>query len=71
LAQIKAFLDGTNEVAFRVPKEDRNAFIERLFKCFGYAAHGRTDKGVLLRYIKRMTRLSSQQVTRLVAQYRK
>ena len=71
LAQIKAFLDGTNEVAFRVPKEERNAFIERLFKRFGYAAHARTDKGVLLRYIERMTGLSRQQVTRLVAQYRK
>lgn len=71
LAQIKAFLDGTNEVAFRVPKDERNAFIERVFKCFGYAAHGRADKGTLLRYIERMTGLSRQQVTRLVAQYRK
>jgi hypothetical protein len=27
LAQIKAFLDGTSEVAFQVPKEERNQFI--------------------------------------------
>ena len=71
LAQIKAFLDGTTEVAFRVPKDERNQFIERIFKRFGYAPHGRADKGVLLRYIERMTGLSRQQVTRLVAQYRK
>jgi len=71
LAQIKAFLDGTTEVAFRVPKDERNQFIERVFKRFGYAPHGRLDKGVLLRYIERMTGLSRQQVTRLVAQYRK
>ena len=71
LAQVKVFLDGTSEVAFRVPKEYRNAFIERVLKRFGYAPHGRVDRGVLLRYIERMTGLSRQQVTRLVARYRK
>ena len=71
LEQIKAFLDGTSEVAFRVPKEGRNPFIERVLKRFGYAPHGRIDKGVLLRYIERMTGLSRQQVTRLVRQYRR
>ena len=71
LDQIKAFLDGTSEVVFRVPKEGRNPFIERVLKRFGYAPHGRADKGVLLRYIVRMTGLSRQQVTRLVRQYRK
>lgn len=71
LEQIKVFLDGTSEVAFRVPKEGRNPFIERVLKRFGYALHGRADKGVLLRYIERMTGLSRQQVTRLVGKYRK
>src|ERR1017187_3006259 len=71
LAQIKAFLEGTSEVSFRVPKDERNQFIERVFKRFGYAPNGRADKGVLLRYIERMTGLSRQQVTRLVRQYRK
>jgi transposase InsO family protein len=71
LEQIKVFLGGTSEVAFRIPKEERNPFIERVLKRFGYAPHGRTDKGVLLRYIERMTGLSRQQVTRLVRRYRK
>ena len=69
LSQIKAFLDGTSEVTFRVFKGERNQFIERVFKRFGYAPHGRVDRGVLLRYIERMTGLSRQQVTRLVRQY--
>jgi len=30
LAQIKEFLDGTTEVAFREPKAERNTFIERV-----------------------------------------
>jgi hypothetical protein len=71
LEQIRVFLDGTSEVAFRVPKEDRNPFIERVLKRFGYAPHGRVGRGILLRYIERMTGLSRQQVTRLVGQYRK
>ena len=71
LEQIKAFLDGTSEVAFRIPKDERNQFIERVFKQFGYSPRGKADKGLLLRYIERMTGLSRQQVTRLVAQYRK
>lgn len=71
LVQIKAFLDGTSEVAFRIPKEERNQFIERVLKRFGYAPHRREDKGVLLRYIERMTGLSRQQVARLVRQYSK
>jgi len=37
LAQIKAFLDGTSEVAFRVSKEERNPFIERVLKRFVFA----------------------------------
>ena len=71
LVQIKAFLDGTSEAAFRVPKEGRNPFIERVLKRFGHAPHGRADKGILPRYIERMTGLSRQQATRLVRQYRK
>lgn len=71
LAQVRAFLDGTTEVAFRVPKAERNQFIERVLKRFGYSPHSKADKGVLLRYLERMTGLSRQQVTRLVRQYRR
>ena len=70
VAQVKAFLDGTSEGAFRVPKTERYRFIERVLTRFDYARHGRAAKGVLLRYLARMTRLSRQQVTRLVRQYR-
>ena len=71
VAQVKAFLDGTAEIAFRVPKAERNRFIERVLKRLGYAPHNKADKGILLRYLERMTGLSRQQVTRLVRHYRK
>jgi len=70
LPQVKAFLDGTAEGAFCVPKTERHRFIERVLTRFDYARRGRAAKGVLLRYLERMTRLSRQQVTRLVRQYR-
>ena len=70
IAQVRAFLDGATEIAFRVPKTERYPFIERVLTRFGYASHGRVGKGVLLRYLERMTGLSRQQVTRLVRQYR-
>jgi len=49
-------------VIFRVPKEERNQFIGRVLKQFGYAPHGRGDKVVLLHYIERMAGLSRSQV---------
>ena len=70
IAQVRAFLDGATEIAFRVPKVERYPFIERVLKRFGSASHGRVGKGVVLRYLERMTGLSRQQVTRLVRQYR-
>ncbi|HMC13920.1 MAG TPA: hypothetical protein VKG67_06230 [Gallionellaceae bacterium] len=47
LAQVRAFLDGTTEVAFRIPKAERNSFIERVLKRFGHSPHGKADKSVL------------------------
>ena len=40
LAQVRAFLDGTTEGAFRVPKTERYQFIERVLTRFGYAHTG-------------------------------
>ena len=45
IAQVRAFLDGATEVAFRVSKADRYPFIERVLTRFGYTAHGRVGKG--------------------------
>lgn len=57
LAQVKVFLDGTTELAFRVPKAERHRFIEPVRKRFGAARHGRAVKGVFLGDIERMTLL--------------
>ena len=67
LAQVRAFLDGATEIAFRVPKVERYSFVGRVLMRFAYAAAGRVGKGVPLRYyLALLTGLSRQQVTRLV-----
>ena len=53
--QIEAFMLGTTEVEFVMPKSERNGFIMRTLKRLGYTNHNKTGKGVLLRYLMRMT----------------
>ena len=67
--QVKAFLEGMHDIAFKVPKAEQYGFIERILRRLCYAALLRRDKGVVLRYIERMTGLSRQQITRLVKRY--
>ena len=71
VVQVQAFLAGTHDITLRVPKAEHYGFIERVLKRFGYTLLSRCDKGVVLRYLERMTGLSRQQVTRLVRRYRK
>lgn len=52
LAQTKAFLDGTAEIPFQVPKVERYRFIERVLKRLGYAPPFTGRQGVLLRYLE-------------------
>lgn len=71
VAQVKVFLEGTHDIALKVLKAEQYGFIERVLKRFGYARLSRWDKGVVLRYLERMTGLSRQQITRLVERYGK
>lgn len=71
LAEIKEFLEGTHDIELKVSKAEQYGFIERVLKRFCYTGLSRCDKGVVLRYLKHMTGLSRQQVTRLVERYSK
>ena len=35
LAQVRAFLDGATEIAFRIPKVEQYSFVERVLMRFG------------------------------------
>jgi len=71
LTQVRQFLAGTADVGFRVQGENaqRYRWISAVLGRFGYRGLNRAERGVILRYLQRMTGYSRQQVTRLVHQY--
>jgi hypothetical protein len=66
LAQLRAFLEGTTAVEFALAADERYDFIARTVRRFAYGRLGRADKGVVLRYLERVSGYSRQQLTRLV-----
>jgi transposase InsO family protein len=70
LEQIRAFLAGSSGVRFAGQRRDEMyAWTERTLVQHRYAALGRREKGLVRRYVARMTGLSRAQVTRLIAGY--
>jgi len=66
LAQLQAFLEGTTAVDFVVAADERYEFIARTVQRFGYRRLPRAGKGVVLRFLERVSGYSRQQLTRLV-----
>ncbi|HEY3940463.1 MAG TPA: hypothetical protein VGL97_23750 [Bryobacteraceae bacterium] len=70
LEQIRAFLAGSGEVRFAGQRrEEVYAWTERTLVRHQYGSRNRREKGLLRRYVARMTGLSRAQVTRLIASY--
>jgi len=70
--QVEAFLAGTEAVEFTFKDANaRYAWVQATLIRFGYAKLGRRQKGLLGRYLRRVTGYSRQQLTRLVARYLK
>jgi hypothetical protein len=70
LVQIQAFLEGSQELRFESNgRSERCAWVERTLVEQEYGGLGRTEKGLVRRYIGKMTGLSRAQVTRLIQQY--
>src|SRR3989338_936426 len=71
-SEIKEFLENADCLKFEsVSKDGRNDWIEELLIRHVYKKCGRADKGVLKRYIIKMTGLSLAQTTRLISEYLK
>jgi transposase InsO family protein len=73
VAQLRTFLNGTEEVRFEPRDSDagRYAFIAKVVKRFDYARLPRTEKGVVMRYLARVSGYSPAQVKRLVSRARR
>ena len=70
LEQIQAFLAGSGEVRFAGQRREEVYFwTEQTLVRHRYTALKRREKGLLRRYVARMTGLSRAQVTRLIASY--
>lgn len=69
VAQMCAFLEGTLEVNFLPIRNDveRYEFIAGVLGRFAYRRLGRADKGVVMRYLARITGYSRAQLRRLVS----
>ncbi len=72
VAQLRAFLNGTQEVQFEPQGEDsqRYAFIAAVVARLRYGRLPRPDKGVVMRYLERTTGYSRAQLKRLVRRAR-
>ena len=71
LEQIEAFLQASEDIRFEAETQAQvYAWIERLLRQQQYAQQGRQARGLLRRYVAKMTGLSRAQVTRLIGRYR-
>ena len=70
--QLREFLSGTRAVAFSVisDKDDCYRWLQAELIRFRYLKSSREDKGVIMRYLIKVSGYSRQQLTRLVAQFR-
>ena len=70
--QVRHFLAGTQRVAFEVAgdKQRRYSWVRRTLVKFNYFGCSKADKGVLLRYLVKVSGYSLAQVKRLVKPYR-
>src|ERR1700712_47003 len=70
LEQMQAFLEGSGPVGFEAKNQgDLYEWVTRTLREHGYNRLPKTGKGVVRRYIAKMTGLSRAQTTRLIGQY--
>ena len=69
--QLRDFLEGTQDVAFTVVtnKDERYQWMQRTLIRFGYRQLSKADKGIVIRYLIKISGYSRQQVSRLIGQY--
>ncbi len=72
LDQVRQFLEGTEAIDFQIESKDaRYRWIQHTLVKFHYLQITKADKGLITRYIMKMTGYSLAQVKRLIRQYRK
>ena len=69
IEQMASFLDGSQPIAFAVlsSKGERYQCVEKILKRFNYSGLKRQEKGTVIKFLRKITGYSRQQVTRLIA----
>jgi len=70
---LEGFLQGNQAIAFSVlgDKSERYRFTQKILIRFRYMTCSRSDKGIITRFLMKVTGYSRQQLTRLISQYKK
>jgi hypothetical protein len=72
IEQVKQFLEGSEEVEFRgLTAKEKYYWIEGVLIRFRYHRLKRDEKGVIRRYLQKLTGYSMSQVSRLIAEYKR
>ena len=73
IEHLDAFLVGNQQIAYSVPddKPDRYRLIQKVLVKFDYLSCNKNDKGIISRFLIKLTGYSRQQLSRLIKQYRK
>jgi len=72
MAQIKSFLSKTKEIVFnKKSKKEAYCWIEETLSRFHYVILSKKEKGLIRRYLMKITGYSRAQLTRHIRQYRK
>ena len=72
IGELKALLASSDVLTFKgSSREEIYAWIERTLRSYKYSSRPRSEKGVLRRYMRKMTGISNSQLTRLISQCRR
>lgn len=70
LEQIQVFLEGSQPLDIEISqRKAAYAFITQTLRQFGYTRLSKTEKGLIRRYLCKVTGFSRSQITRLIAQF--
>ena len=71
IAEMETFLAGNQPIAFAVAssKDERYRFVEGILKRFTYSGLKRREKGVVIKFLRKISGYSRQQLTRMIERH--
>jgi transposase InsO family protein len=71
VAEMEAFLAGNQPIAFTVAssKDERYEFVDGILKRFAYSRLKRREKGIVIKFLRKISGYSRQQLTRMIERH--